>query len=113
MIRGLCIRKPPKKVLDSVVDDAMLVSARSLREFVADKHPVNGLERLETLKVPTLVVIGGKDTAVPVGQQKELARRIPGAKMVMYPEEGHMVTYEKQDEVFRETMTFLESAVPT
>lgn len=112
MMRGLCIRKPPEDSLERAVDEAMLVSARSLREFVADKLPIRGLEHLDLLTVPTLVVIGGKDTAVPVSQQKELGLRIPGAKIVMYPEEGHMVTYEKQDEVFSETMTFLESVVP-
>ena len=89
--------------------DAMLVTAERLREFVTDKKPVSGLEKLGELDLPAMVVIGEKDAAVPVEQQKMLAKRIPGAKMVVYPEDGHMVTYEQQESVFREIMQFLET----
>jgi pimeloyl-ACP methyl ester carboxylesterase len=48
------------------------------------------IDRLEQVKVPTLVLIGEQDVA-----QKEqadlLGRRVPGARVVMIPGGGHLL----------------------
>jgi 3-oxoadipate enol-lactonase len=113
MLRSMCARKPPKDSLDGAVDEAMLVTADRLKEFIMDKKPIDRLEKLDSLNIPTLCVIGEKDTAVPAGQQKELAKRIPGAKTIAYPGYGHMVTYEKQEDIFNEMMRFIDSVLPS
>lgn len=47
-------------------------------------------EILPTLRVPTVVLHRTDDTAVPVEAGRELARRIPGAKLVELPGDDHI-----------------------
>lgn len=49
----------------------------------------NSTESLPTLAVPTLVVTGDCDGAVPAANSVSLARRIPGAKLVEWAGAGH------------------------
>lgn len=47
--------------------------------------------RLKTLKVPTLVVVAGKDALLPATGCEALARLVPGAQMLRLPDAGHGV----------------------
>jgi pimeloyl-ACP methyl ester carboxylesterase len=40
---------------------------------------------------PTLVILGGQDEHTPVSEMEELTRRIPNARLSVYPEAGHGV----------------------
>lgn len=44
---------------------------------------------LETIRVPVLVANGDHDIMVPSENSVEIARRIPGAELVLYPDAGH------------------------
>lgn len=56
-------------------------------------------ERLGELTMPTLVVHGGQDAAVPVERAEELAARIPDAELVVIPDAGHAANLTHPDEV--------------
>jgi pimeloyl-ACP methyl ester carboxylesterase len=111
MLKRMCIRTPPGNTLESVLDDTMLVRPSVLKEFVDDKEPISGIDRLKTLQVPTCVVFGDKDTAVPVEQQNRLADTIPNARKIVYPGEGHLVVAERQEDVRRDVLAFLTDTV--
>jgi 3-oxoadipate enol-lactonase len=51
-------------------------------------------EKLGMINVPTLVVIGEKDSVVPPEIQYELARKIPISQLVVIPNAGHAVIGE-------------------
>ena len=47
--------------------------------------------RLGEITCPTLVILGGQDEHTPVSEMEELTRRIPNARLSVYPEAGHGV----------------------
>jgi pimeloyl-ACP methyl ester carboxylesterase len=66
--------------------------------------------RLKDIAVPTLVMHGGDDLLLPIGNGKILARDIPGAKSHFWPDAGHALNAEKPDEVNDELTAHFESA---
>ena len=59
---------------------------RQLLAIIADGSRV---ERLRTIKVPTLLVHGGADPLVPQECSEDIARHIPGARLEVIDEMGH------------------------
>ncbi|HZZ10229.1 MAG TPA: alpha/beta hydrolase [Paraburkholderia sp.] len=62
---------------------------------------------LTTLNVPALVLWGAKDHWIPTAHAAEFARRIPGAKSVMYPGLGHIPMEEAPEHVMADLRAFL------
>lgn len=60
----------------------------------ADSRP-----RLPAIEAPTLVLAGEHDAVCPVEAQREMARAIPGAEMVVIPDAGHFAPLENPDAV--------------
>ncbi|WP_341886804.1 alpha/beta fold hydrolase [Variovorax sp. YR752] len=83
-------------------DEEALDAARAGRTFERGLHPAgyarqlaaiiasgSRRERLASLKVPTLVIHGDVDPLVPLECGKDVARHVPGAKMVTIEGMGH------------------------
>lgn len=64
--------------------------------------------RLAELKMPVLVVHGEEDRLVPPARARELAERIPGARLVLIPECGHVLTTDAEEEAAGALLGFLE-----
>ena len=47
-------------------------------------------ERLSTIKVPVMILWGAEDNLIPVTSAKWFAQALPQAKLVIYPEVGHI-----------------------
>jgi pimeloyl-ACP methyl ester carboxylesterase len=79
---------------------------RAYREqlFAAGVHNCYG--RLARIAAPTLVVHGRHDRMVPAGNGELLAERIPGARLRMLEESGHLYPTEEPD-VDEEIAAFL------
>ena len=54
-------------------------------------------DSLRNIKSPTLVIGGEKDLALGGGASVEIAERIPGARLLMYPQWGHGLYEEAKD----------------
>nr|WP_232629084.1 alpha/beta hydrolase [Methylobacterium sp. Leaf118] len=64
--------------------------------------------RYGTLRVPSVVVSGEGDPVVVTARQAEpLSRAVPGARLVVLPGAGHMITYTAPDALVRETEALL------
>lgn len=64
--------------------------------------PDKGLRRrLHRVSADTLVIFGAKDAFVPALYADEFSGAIRGARNVVVPDAGHMVPYEKTDDVMR------------
>src|SRR5436305_10973954 len=59
------------------------------RQMLAILSDGSRVERLGTIKVPTLVIHGSDDPLVPVAAGKHTAQSIPGAKLEIVPGMGH------------------------
>lgn len=64
-------------------------------------------DRLGTLRVPTLVIVGEHDRATPPEKARAIATAIPGARLVVIPEAGHTSTLEAPDAVTTALEDFL------
>jgi len=64
-------------------------------------------ERLAEIKVPTLVLAGAHDNIDARNNYQRWANGIPGAKMVLFPNSGHLVNIDEPDAFNRTVLQFL------
>lgn len=84
---------------------------RALWEFTL-VNGGNGLDgRLKELKVPTLILTGDDDRIVPTKQSVRAASEIPGAKLVVIPNCGHVPQEEKPQEFLSALEEFLTDLI--
>ncbi len=78
-----------------------------LRQFMA---PItfNSEPHLQKLTMPVLVMAGEADRVVPVENSRLLAARLPNARLVTFPNAGHLFVVERADEVNRIILDFLK-----
>lgn len=88
---------------------ALFASQRTLSQM-HDRvmAPWRGDERLQLLRVPTLVVLGQRDTVFMRQHYEDVARSIPGAHNVVIPVSAHLVQLERPDAVNRAIRRFIE-----
>lgn len=67
-------------------------------------RPDFGPEDLRAIRVPTLLLIGENDRITPIEQTIEMARWIPHARLVIFPQTGHDIVRERP-EGFLEAVT--------
>jgi pimeloyl-ACP methyl ester carboxylesterase len=72
---------------------------RALWELTVASKPLGLADQLGKVKTPTLVITGDDDRIVPTAQSIRLAAEIPGAKLVVIPNCGH-VPQEEQPAAF-------------
>ncbi len=65
---------------------------------------------LREIHAPTLVLHGGVDPLIPLANGVYLARHIRGARLVVYPESGHVLVLECAAEYNRAVLDFLDRA---
>ncbi len=73
-------------------------------EFVIDGNlkSVEYVDKLHTIKVPTLITCGDHDECDP-SLSKEMHEKIAGSKLVIFPQSGHM-TFVDQPDMFIKTV---------
>lgn len=74
-------------------------------------HRTSVLERLGSIKTPTLVMCGREDGATPLEKSEAIARAIPGSRLVVLDGVGHMSTLEDPDAVNQHLVPFARDVV--
>ncbi len=64
-------------------------------------------QELGKLEIPVLIANGDHDAMVPTVNSNDMARRIPGAKLVIYPDAGHGGIFQFHDTFVSEALAFL------
>lgn len=59
------------------------------------------------IRIPTLVMAGEGDELIPAENSRAIAAAIPGAKLVIYPDAGHLPMEQIPDETTRDLRAFL------
>lgn len=67
----------------------------------------NAAFRLNQIQAPTLVIHGDKDPLVPTANGRRLARKIRGARLIIYPHTGHIPIIEQAAQFNRDVLAFL------
>jgi 3-oxoadipate enol-lactonase len=58
-------------------------------------------DEIPRITAPTLVVAGDRDLAIPITHARDLAERIPGARLAIVEEAGHLLSLEQPAELNR------------
>ena len=66
------------------------------------------IDGLASIRVPTLVLVGGRDEAF-LGAADYVAAKIPGAQKVVIPDAGHMCNVDQPDLFNQAVLAFLDS----
>ena len=68
----------------------------------------NYLDRLETIRTPTHIIVGDQDFATPVSEARAMHERIPGSSLEIIPGAAHFSNVEQSEIFDRSLSTFLE-----
>lgn len=68
---------------------------------------IDSRPHLSSISVPALVLVGDSDPLTPPARAKEMAGAIPGARLVVIPECGHVATLEQPEAVNRALVEWL------
>lgn len=66
--------------------------------------------RLGSVTTPALIIWGQQDRFVPLAAGEDLQRTIPGSRLAVLPDCGHLPMWERPDDVNRLIMDFLSSS---
>ncbi|MGH7846509.1 MAG: alpha/beta fold hydrolase [Candidatus Binatia bacterium] len=80
------------------------VTAKGGRQKLAN---VVTTQKLETLKVPALLMTGSADLATPPSITRMIARHVPDNEVVIVPESGHSPHWERPDFYNRTVLEFI------
>jgi pimeloyl-ACP methyl ester carboxylesterase len=99
-----------KALIDRYAELALAVGHRDVL-LGGRSGPGSGVTRdtFASIRVPTLVMGGAEDRIIPVEQQRELAKAIPGAVYVEYPQGGHVPMEQLPDVTATDLTAFLAS----
>jgi pimeloyl-ACP methyl ester carboxylesterase len=87
------------QIIDEALEFPHPQSPEAFRRQLEAWIPHDTLERLHAITVPTLVVAGELDIVTPPRYGREVAARIPGAELVVLPDEAHQ-PFQESPEAF-------------
>ncbi len=95
---------PQSKVI--VPNDTKIQQDNVVKEWFATNW--SGVcDQLSNVTIPTLLVAGTEDVAVPANNSLIIAQKIPGAWLVQFREAGHGLMYQYPEELSTVLQTFL------
>jgi len=107
-LKSVLINTLSPEVLSEFVNDAALVSKETWLQYLHPDNKIHNYKKLKNLTLPTLVIIGGKDKAIPIEFQENIADTIPKAIKIIMNNEGHAVVIENPKKVLFEINSFLK-----
>jgi pimeloyl-ACP methyl ester carboxylesterase len=63
-----------------------------------------------SIRRPVLIANGDQDLMAPSSNSADLARRLPNARLKLYPDAGHGGIFQHHDEFVAEVLQFLSSS---
>ena len=102
----------PKRVTPALVDRYFELTLRagnraSLGQRFAQSRPGDEIDRIPKLKLPALILWGGKDRLIPPDHAKLFQRDIAASQLVMYPELGHVPHEEDAARTVADVLRFI------
>ena len=80
---------------------------RALVQRLKDWHPGAEAERIATIRTPTLVIWGRRDKIIPLSVGEYFGRVIPGSKLVIFDDLGHVPHEEDPVRTVKPVRAFL------
>jgi pimeloyl-ACP methyl ester carboxylesterase len=90
-------------------DNAISLSAFGARLKAIKAYGLQAPQDLSAIRVPTLVANGDQDRMMSSSNTYDLARCIPGAHLVIYPDAGHDGVFQNFADFVPKALSFLEA----
>jgi pimeloyl-ACP methyl ester carboxylesterase len=87
------------------------VAVAAFRDSIAEHRRTSSLASMRG--VPTVVLVGTRDRLCPPEHARTIAAALPDAELVVLPGAGHMITFERSQEVAAHLQGLLEAATLT
>ena len=97
----------PLWYIEDRVRDGAAIPARVWRETFYALCDATPPSELATITCPTLILWGGQDQVLGREQQDGLTRAIPGSRLTVYEDTGHLVLWERPDRVAADSSRFV------
>ena len=99
----------------TVVSEALTMAdetgrERLVRQLRLQATRVDETTGLARVRVPTLIVAGADDALCPVSRHELMARTVPGSRLVVLQETGHLSVLERPEAVAAEMAAWLDPA---
>jgi rifampin ADP-ribosylating transferase len=101
----------PASYLDDRVRDGANIPAHVWRETLNGLCAATPPTDAGTIACPTLILRGDKDEVLTRQHQEDLAPAIPGSRLVVYEDTGHLVLWEQPERVAADVAAFM-AALP-
>lgn len=98
----------PPVFLDKVVAESLKVPARVWKAALSGLVATDNRDELARIQVPTLIVYGDQDTVFSLSDQVELDAGIPDSRLLVYPQTGHGVHWERPEQFTADLAEFLK-----
>jgi pimeloyl-ACP methyl ester carboxylesterase len=105
----------PARLTDDILMSGIhrMIARAPLAQFEAQLEALlarpDRTDLLGAIRVPTLVLCGREDSWSPLARHEDMARRIPGSRLVAVPDCGHMCTMEQPAAVTAALREWLQS----
>jgi non-heme chloroperoxidase len=97
LIRDMFAEPPPPDVAEWMLAEVLKTPAESASELERDDFQQDWRDVLPAIAVPTLVVTGAHSKIFPIESIRYLADHIPGARLEVFPNSGHVPFIEERD----------------
>ena len=97
----------PASYIEDRVQDGLAMPAAIWKESLRGYYEAVPPTETGTISAPALILWGAHDHLVPRHHQETLASRIPGSRLKIYEETGHLVLWECPERVAGDVREFL------
>jgi pimeloyl-ACP methyl ester carboxylesterase len=97
----------PEGFFEQVVAESLKLPARVWKSALDGLLAMDDRADLERITAPTLLIWGERDGFFFRSEVEELAAAIPGARLIVYPDTGHAVQWERPERVAEDLNAFL------
>jgi len=94
-LRRLLGSGPSYAAYQELLDSVSRVREPMYQKTLAASVMQDRMAAIEKIAVPTLVIAGEEDSVYPPQLAREMARRIPGAELVIFERTGHLANLEQ------------------
>ena len=96
---GMVGREVPEAIMNALCRENLKVPARVWRDAFEGLRAAEPPLDTGPISAPTLIVWGARDALLPRADQEAMAAQIPGARLVIYDDVGHLPVIEAAERV--------------
>ena len=108
---GMLGREPPEAIIATLCEENLKVPARVWRDALEGLLAAEAPLDTGAISAPTVIVWGTRDPLLPRADQEAMAAQIPGARLVIYDDVGHLPVIEAPERVAADLTTLCDRIV--